>query len=243
MSHETFTLDELARHLGRDRREIEKLVNRGRIPGRKVGGDWVFQQAEITQWLEREMREYSGPELAAVESQQQSVELDPDSPVGSVLSLETIEIPLQARTRRSVLESLVELAGQTWQIWEPAAVLKAVLEREEVMSTGFESGVAIPHPRNPLPDAIGQPVIAYGRTFSGIPFGAPRNVLTDVFILVLSRDSRTHLQLLARLGQMLQEPGFVEELRATDDPAETYRLICELDRKISQRLSSESKSA
>ena len=47
MSHETFTLDELAQHLGRDRRELEKLIQRGRIPGRKVGDDWVFSQAEI----------------------------------------------------------------------------------------------------------------------------------------------------------------------------------------------------
>jgi len=136
-SHELFTLDELARHLGRDRREIEKLVNRGRIPGRKVAGEWVFVQAEITHWLESEMRAYSSPELAELESSQQSPELQAAAPVASLLSVQTIAIPLEARTKRSVLESLVELAGQTWQVWEPAAVLNAVLEREEVMSTAF----------------------------------------------------------------------------------------------------------
>ena len=71
-----------------------------------------------------------------------------------------------------MIESLVEAAGRTWQIWEPATVLHAVLEREEIFSTGFENGVAIPHPRNPLPDVLGQSIVAFGRTLSGIPFGA-----------------------------------------------------------------------
>ncbi len=216
MSHEPYSLEELARQLGRDRREIEKLANRGRIPGRKVGGEWQFHPTEITHWLEQKMREYTGTELAAVEESQLSTEADADVPVTSLLSLKMVEVPLQARTKRSVLESLVEVAGRSWQIWEPATVLLAVQEREEVLTTGFENGVAIPHPRNPLPDVLGESVIAFGRTLSGIPFGAPKRGLTDLFFLVLCRDSRTHLKVLARLGRMLQLPGFLEKLRETE---------------------------
>ncbi|MFQ5730804.1 MAG: PTS sugar transporter subunit IIA [Planctomycetaceae bacterium] len=232
MSHEVYSLDELARQLGRDRREIEKLVSRGRIPGRKVGGEWQFHQREITQWLEREMREYSGEELAVVEESQRSGELDPDMPVTSLLHLETVEVPLQARTKRSVLEGLVEVAGRTWHIWEPAAVLAAVQEREAALSTGTEGGLAIPHPRNPLPDVLGQSVIAFGRTLSGIPFGAPSRGLSDLFFLVLCRDSRTHLQVLARIGRLAQVPGFFEELRHADNAAATHELICREDKAI-----------
>ena len=235
MSHESFTLDELARHLGRDRRELEKLVQRGRIPGRKVGEEWVFSQTEITQWLEQEMRAFSSPELANLESQQQSHELDADLPVSSVLSIETIEIPLEARTKRSVLESLVEVAGRTWHIWEPAAVLKAVQEREEVMSTAFDHGVAIPHPRNPLPDAVGQPVIAYGRTYKPIPFGGFKGGMTDLFFLVISRDASTHLHLLARLGQMIREPEFLDALRDCDDARSALEVIQRADSEISEK--------
>lgn len=235
MSHETFTLDELAQHLGRDRRELEKLIQRGRIPGRKVGDDWVFSQAEITQWLEQEMREFSDPELAHLETKQQSQELDAECPVSQVITLETMEIPLQARTKRSVLESLVEVAGRSWQVWEPATVLKAVQDREEVMSTSFERGVAIPHPRNPLPDAIGQPIIAYGRTFNPIPFGGYKGGMTDLFFLVLSRDATTHLHLLARLGQMIRLPDFLSQLRDADDPHTSLKVIQKADEEISQR--------
>ncbi len=232
MSYEVYSLEELARQLGRDRREIEKLVSRGRIPGRKVGGEWQFHQREITQWLEREMREYSERELAVVEESQRSPELNPDVPVCSLLSPETIAVPLEARTKRSVLESLVEVAGRTWHIWEPAAVLAAVQEREAVLSTAVGNGVAIPHPRNPLPDVLAQSVVAFGRTFSGVPFGSPNGQKSDLFFLVLCRDSRTHLQVLARLGRLLQLPDFIDDLRAAPDAAAAYQVICEGDESV-----------
>lgn len=232
MSHETYNLDELASQLGRDRREIEKLANRGRLPGRKIGGEWQFHQAEITHWLEREMREFTDRELAHVEERQRSSEVDAEIPVSSLLRVETVQVPLNGRTKRSVLEGLVEVAGRTWQLWEPAAVLQAVQEREELMSTAFDNGVAIPHPRNPLPESIGQPVLAFGRTLSGIPFGAPKQGLTDLFFLILCRDSRTHLHVLARLGRLMQLPGFVESLRKAETPQVAYGIICAADESI-----------
>jgi len=232
MPHESLTIDELAIQLGRDRRELEKLVSRGRIPGRRVDGVWRFHPAEIRIWLEQEMRGYNTAELAAVEESQRSGAGDVLSPLQGVLSPETVQVPLEARTRHSVLELLLEVAGRTWQIWEPALLLPAILEREEIMSTGFETGVAIPHPRNPLPQALGASIVAYGRTLSGIPFGAPKRSLTDIFFLVLCRDSRTHLGVLARLGRLLQAPGFLEELRAAPDNSASYETICRADAQL-----------
>jgi PTS system nitrogen regulatory IIA component len=234
MSHEFYSLEELARHLGRDRREIEKLVYRGRIPGRKVSGEWQFHSTEITHWLEQEMREYTDRELAVVEESQRSAEVDADVPVSSLLDVQTVEIPLEARTKRSVLEGLVEVAGRTWQVWQPAAVLQAVREREELHSTAFGNGVAIPHPRNPLPEAIGESMVIFGRTLTGIPFGGPHHGLTDLFFLVLCRDSRTHLQVLARLGRMLQLPDFLYDLRDADAAVTAYDVICAADRQVGE---------
>ena len=104
MSHEPLTLDDLAKQLGRDVREIEKLANRGRLPGRKQGGNWIFHPTEITQWLESEMRAYTERELAHVEEAHRS-DVDEDLLVSRLLHPETVEVPLQARTKRSALES------------------------------------------------------------------------------------------------------------------------------------------
>jgi len=232
MSREFMTIDELMQQLGRERREVERMVSRGRIPGRRVAGEWRFNRMEITQWLETEIRDFDDRDLARVEQTQQSADLNPRSPLSQLICPETVQVPLDAGTKPSTLQSLVEVAGRTWQILEPAAVLEAVKQREETMSTGFDNGVAIPHPRNPLPEALSDSVVAFGRTLSGIPFGGPKRSLTDMFFLVLARDSRTHLQILARIGRLIQLPEFLDNLRAAETSADAYTVICEADASI-----------
>ncbi|MFN9370638.1 MAG: PTS sugar transporter subunit IIA [Planctomycetaceae bacterium] len=232
MAHDFLTLEELAEHLGRDRREVEKQVQRGRIPGHRIEGTWRFHPAEIRHWLEQEIREFSSEQLAGIESAQKAFDPAHDSPLAELLAPELVEVPLDARTKRSVLESLIEVAGRTWQIWEPAALLAACLERETAMPTAFESGVAIPHPRNPQPQSLGQSLLAFGKTSSGIPFGGPNRTLTDMFFLVLCRDSHTHLAVLARLGRILQQPSFIDNLRATETSREAYELILKADEAL-----------
>ena len=232
MSRDFYTLDELVQTLGRDLRQVEKLITRGIIPGRRIGGEWRFNEIEVTHWLEQDLRGLDDQGLAQLEQSQQSSELNELSPIEALLQVETCEVPLDAGTRPAVLQALLEVAGRTWHVWDPASVLKAVKEREDVMSTAFENGVAIPHPRNPLPEALGQSVIAFGRTLSGIPFGAPRRQLTDLFFLVLARDAATHLQILARLGRILNRSGFVDQLRNTETARAAYDLLLEADRQV-----------
>ncbi|AMV16845.1 PTS system fructose-specific EIIABC component [Planctomyces sp. SH-PL14] len=233
MASDWFTLEEISRQLGRDLREIEKLVQRGRIPAHKRGGEWLFQATEVSQWLEQEMRSFSDAQLASVERSQQAPGVNPQVPVTSFLRPEMVEVDLQARTKRSVLEGMVEVAGRTWKIWEPAAVLKAVQEREELMSTAYDSGVAIPHPRQAPTESIEESVVAFGRTATGIPFGAPNGSLTDLFFLVVCRDARTHLQVLARLGRMLQQPQFLSDLRSASSNEEAYGVIQAAEQRVS----------
>ena len=226
MAHDWLTLDDLARQLGRDRRELEKLVNRGRLPGRKKDGFWHFHEADVSQWLEGEIRTYTDSELAAVEARHETDEIDPDAPVTSLLTPELISVPLAGRTKRSVLESLVETAGRTWQVWEPATVLAALIQRDAMCSTAMPGGIAIPHPREPLINALGEPVVAFGRTAgNGIPFGAPDGRLTDLFFVVLCKDTRTHLKVLARLARMFQRPEFASDLRRSESADEAYEII------------------
>ena len=230
MGDETMGLQELAAYLSRDARDINRLASRGYLPGQKVGGEWRFHRAEIHHWIETQMHAYTEQELAALERGGDRGHRE--EPLLSALMTEaTVEVPLVATSRTSVLRALVGVAEQSWQVYDPDAVLAAIQTREELSSTGLPSGVAIPHPRRPLVNALGESIIAYGRTGSGIPFGAPQGALTDIFFLVLCRDDRTHLKVLARLSRLLLRPQFLDELRSADSPAETFRLIesAELD--------------
>ena len=227
MDNEMMDLDQLAVYLKRDVREVSKMANRGYLPGHKVSGQWRFAPAEINYWIETQMHAYTEEELSALENQ-----AVPESLLSSLLSEAAMAVPLKAGTRSSVLKELVKLADQTWHVYDPAGVLSAIKQREDMGSTALASGVAIPHPRRPLPQALGESVMAFGRTASGIPFGASHGNLTDIFFLVCCRDERTHLHILARLSRMMLRPGFLDELRAAQTVSETYRLIAETERDL-----------
>ena len=133
-----------------------------------------------------------------------------------MLPLEAIAIPLAARTRNSVIDSMVELAAATGWLWDPRAMADAVRSREEMHSTALENGVALLHPRRPMAKILSQPFLALGVTTSGIPFGADVP-LTDVFFLICSMEDRGHLQVLARLSRILTSAGFLNALHEAAD--------------------------
>ncbi|MFN5584463.1 MAG: helix-turn-helix domain-containing protein, partial [Planctomyces sp.] len=80
MSRDFLNLDEVAAWLGKDRRTVEKMVQRGVLPGRRIGGEWRFHPAEVTHWVEQDLRTLDAAELATLENSQKSTELDQQSP-------------------------------------------------------------------------------------------------------------------------------------------------------------------
>jgi PTS system nitrogen regulatory IIA component len=219
-------IDQLATYLRKDVREVGKLASRGHLPGRKVGGEWRFARVEINHWLEGQISGYSEEQLADLETGHG----EGHPLLATLLTESTVAVPLPATTRSSVLRELVNLAGQSWHLYDPDAILEAIRQREEKGSTALPSGVAFPHPHRPLPAALGESVMAFGRTGRGIPYGGPG--LTDLFFLVCCRDDRTHLRVLARLTRLLIRPGFLDELREAQSSGEAFGLIVEGEREL-----------
>jgi nitrogen PTS system EIIA component len=85
--------------------------------------------------------------------------------------------------------------------------------------------VALLHPRRPLPHCLGQPLLALGKTSSGVPFGSENGQLTDIFFLICSVDDSQHLRTLARLSRLISAPGFLEAIRAAESSAEVISAV------------------
>lgn len=228
-------LQQLAVYLHRDVREVSKLANRGYLPGKKIGGAWRFASTEINYWIESQMHAYTEKELEALERRGDTTCVAMEPLVCSMLSENTIAVPLHASTKASVLKELALLAEQSWQVYDVDALHQAVKQREELGSTALEAGVAIPHPHRPLSaKAQGESVIAIARTGTGIPFGAPDGGLTDLFFLVSCRDADTHLRVLARLSRMMLRPNFLDDFRATETVQDAFQLIERTERELTE---------
>jgi nitrogen PTS system EIIA component len=223
MTNEMMDLEELARYLRRDAREVHRLAKRGHLPGQKVAGKWRFARAEINHWLEMQMSGLTDEQLTDLEVGHAGEEHEPL--LADLLSTDCMAVPLASSSRISILKELIRLAEQSWQVYDPTALFEAVQKREEMATTALEEGVAIPHPRRPQSSILGDSVVAYGRTAHPIPFGAPDGILTDIFFLVCCRDERTHLRILARLSRLFRQPDFLNNLRQAESVQESWHLI------------------
>lgn len=232
MGNEMMGLEELAVYLQRDARDVRKMASKGHLPGHRVSGEWRFNKNEINRWVETQLPGYTEQELSALESAGSVKAVSEQVLISAMLSEATIAVPLKASTKSSVLKELVQLAEESWQVYDPEALLDALRQREEIGSTALPTGMAIPHPHRPLPNVLGDHVIAFGRTTSGIPFGGDHGSLTDMFFLICCRDHQTHLRVLARLSRMFLRPNFLENLHTAETPKDVMKLITETENEL-----------
>jgi PTS system nitrogen regulatory IIA component len=234
MAQDDFDIDRLAAYLHMMPAAVTKLAERGKLPGRRVGGEWRFSAAEIHHWLEERIGLSDDDALVHMEGalDRASEFAPPDEiSIAELLRLEAIEVPLDARTRSSVIMKMTELAGRTHLLWDPGTMAEAVRAREEMHSTALDNGVALLHPRRPMPAILAEAVLALGITPGGIPFGAGGS-LTDIFFLICSTSDHEHLRILARLSRVINDQGFLATLRVATDAAMIHQLIRERESAI-----------
>lgn len=227
MPYGFMNLRELAGLLGIDERQAEKLALRDHIPCQKVAGQLRFNRAAITEWLQRQMSELNRDRLDSVDAGITAHrQLPPEgSIVTPLLRPEAVSVALPARTKNSVLRELVRRAEQTGLLYESDALLDALLAREELCSTAIGAGIAIPHPRSPLPHSLGDSILVIARTSQGIGYGAPDGRLTDLFFMTCSLDDRHHLHILARLCRLLHDGNLADQLRHAETEDDIINLI------------------
>jgi len=236
MPYRNMSLEEFAAHVGMDARDVRKLADRGRLPGRKIGGQWRFNRARVTEWFQQEMHGLEEKRLIEVERAMASGDTEDEQTlvVTDLMGVEGIDLNLHAKTRGSVLRELVRLVGRTGLLWDEKGLVDAVQEREGMQSTALPNGVAIPHPRQPLPYATADPVICLARVPAGIGFGSPDRGLTDLFFLICNHDDRYHLHVLARLMRIVDEET-LDGLRAAESSEEALATLLAKERQVVER--------
>jgi PTS system fructose-specific IIA component/PTS system nitrogen regulatory IIA component len=127
---------------------------------------------------------------------------------------EAIDPDLTATTKEGVIREMVEhLRGAGYfKGSEPEDIVKAILKRELLGSTGIGRGVAIPHTKhNSVDRLIG--TVAVSR--AGVTFESLDGEPVHVFVLLISPQDRPgdHLRALENVSRCLRDDGFVRSLR------------------------------
>ncbi|HSL69040.1 MAG TPA: PTS sugar transporter subunit IIA, partial [Longimicrobiales bacterium] len=149
-----------------------------------------------------------------------------------LLSVENIFLDLPGGTATEVLGALVDRLHLPEPV-DRALLHERLVEREELYSTALPEGVALPHTARARPRVLHQhDLVAVGRTVVPIEFGALDGKPTQVFVLVLARDERAHLSLVARVARLVREESVLDTLRSATTPAKVRDAIVSAERQL-----------
>lgn len=147
-----------------------------------------------------------------------------------VLQKEAILPDLKSRTKTEVIEELVvpvaRLAGVNSE-----ELVKVLLERERLGSTGIGGGIGIPHGKlKNLKDLI----IGFGLSRKGVDFESLDGAPARIFFLLVTPENSTglHLKMLARISRVLKNEPFRERLLQARDSDEIYEIVKEEDEEF-----------
>lgn len=146
------------------------------------------------------------------------------------LNVHAITTNLEAMDKESVISELVELLAKTQSIRDKEKLVKSLLEREALGSTGIGQGVAIPHCKS---ESVKELVAAFGISHKGVNFESLDGEPAYIFFLLVAPQDTTgpHLKALARISRLLKDKYFRDALKATADEKELFRIIKEEDKK------------
>lgn len=152
--------------------------------------------------------------------------------VSSYLTTGSILIHPQVTDKGDVIRTLVShLPGL--EASRRDAVAQAVIEREEVMSTGVGNGIAIPHAKVELLD---KPVVAFALLKDPVDFGSFDGKLVDLVFLVAGsvRANSQHLKMLSALSRILIQQSTVDGLRSSKSSDDVLERINQAESHVAQ---------
>jgi nitrogen PTS system EIIA component len=228
LMQDVLTLKQLADHLQLSERTVYRLLDRGELPGFKVGGHWRFRRAVVDYWMDLRMGRMSPAELRHMEEEWRGPALS----LSDGLVVENALLPLPIGSRREIIAALI----RSVTFPEPVAtdvILERVWEREELASTATADGVAILHTARWVPRTIRRgDLLAIGRLPAAVDFGALGGGLTDLLFLLLARDARQHLILLAKTARLCRHPGFLSAVRTAHSASTVVTLVRNTERLL-----------
>jgi PTS system nitrogen regulatory IIA component len=154
--------------------------------------------------------------------------------ISDILDTKAILPELEDLSKEEVIEVLIELVCRVYKkVNGKEELVRVLLEREKLKSTGIEDGLAIPHGKH---GRVKQMIGAFARSSKGIDFNALDGKPTHFFFLLLGPDAATsnHLKTLAHISRMFKDREFKDRLLATDDPIELYSLIIDQESRASR---------
>lgn len=147
------------------------------------------------------------------------------------LKKEAIAVGINASKKKDVIIELVDLLARAYPIKDKSALIKAIMNREELGSTGIGQGVGIPHAKsNAVKELIGALMVSR----NGVNFDSLDGEPTHIFFLLVAPEDAAgpHLKALATISRMLKDKFLRDSIIAVKDEGALLTIIKKEDQNL-----------
>lgn len=143
--------------------------------------------------------------------------------ISNILTVDRIDATLNVSNKKALFQQLAASAARKTGL-ESRDIFNALSERERLGSTGFGSGVAIPHGKL---DGLSQVFGFFARLNSPIEFQSVDKLPVDLVFLLLSPTDAgaDHLKALARVSRILRDRPTLAKLRGARSKDAIFALL------------------
>jgi PTS system fructose-specific IIA component/PTS system nitrogen regulatory IIA component len=143
---------------------------------------------------------------------------------------DAIRSRIEAQSKEGVIREMVQALVDAGRIAaaDQEGIVKAVMKREDLGSTGIGRGVAVPHTKHP---SVSRLVGTVAVSPSGVDFESLDGDPVQLFFLLVSPPDRPgdHLRALENISRQLRDDSFCRLLKAAKGPVEIQHLLEEAD--------------
>jgi len=149
--------------------------------------------------------------------------------ITDLLKKDGIALGVSPKSKREAIDKLVALHQKCGNLKDQAAYKEGILAREKMGTTAIGMEVAIPHAKS---EAVKAPALTAITVPDGVDYEAPDGAPCKlIFMIAATLDGDVHLEVLARLMQMLMHEDFTAKLKAAKTPAEFLKIIDDQETK------------
>ena len=218
----TLSVRDVSKLLNVSEKTVYRWISQGILPAYRIAEQYRFNRAELLEWATSRKMNVSAdlfdePESSTV----------PIPSVGEALEAGGIYYRLVGGDKQAVLRAVVEHLRLPEEV-DREFLLRVLLAREALQSTGIGDGIAIPHVRNPVVLHVPRPMVALCFLEKPVDFGALDGRPVHALFSLISPTVRAHLWLLSRLAFALHDPLFkktILRVAARDEIMEAARRV------------------
>jgi mannitol/fructose-specific phosphotransferase system IIA component (Ntr-type) len=146
--------------------------------------------------------------------------------IREIIPLSAVEHNLTGNTKEEIISSLVELLIRSGQLHSSnkQEIIRELSDREEIISTGMQDGIALPHAKTRL---VKNMISALGINREGVVFGSLDKKPSRVFVVTIAPESFSspYLQYVAEVSKFLIKPENRLRLLSAKNNEELYNII------------------